>query len=290
MKLSHAFTAMLLCAQSFMPQAHSEGNCHYHAQALPGSWQQLIAPPPSPTWTPNAPLLLTDGSLLINNIGAPDTWKLTPDRYGSYINGTWLQVASLPIIDGIQYAPSFYGSAVLPDGRVIYVGGEYNQGEDALTNMGAIYDPVLDVWTPVSPPVVNGTPLAAIGDAPSVVLDNGTFMFGSIFPLATPISSGPTTFLLNPKTLTWTASGFGKYDSCDEEGFTLLPNGKVLTVTTNVNRNGAPPNPTLAQLYNPRTGSWAGDSSTVNPLSDYGYTYEIGPQVLRPNGTVFTPG
>jgi hypothetical protein len=35
---------------------------------------------------------------------------------------TWSQIASLPS----GYIPSFFASAVLPDGRVIVEGGEYN--------------------------------------------------------------------------------------------------------------------------------------------------------------------
>ena len=36
--------------------------------------------------------------------------------------------------------------------------------------------------------------------------------------------------LLDPMTLTWTPTGSGKFDIHDEEGWTLLPNKKVLTV------------------------------------------------------------
>ena len=44
----------------------------------------------------SVPILLTDGSVLIQDAGFPDWWKLTPDKFGSYVNGTWSQVASLP--------------------------------------------------------------------------------------------------------------------------------------------------------------------------------------------------
>jgi hypothetical protein len=53
--------------------------------------------------------------------------------------------------------------------------------------------------------------------------------------------------LFNPSNLTWTTVGKGKFDINDEEGWTLLPNGKILTV-------------------------------------------EVGPAVLRPDGTVFATG
>ena len=35
--------------------------------------------------------------------------------------------------------------------------------------------------------------------------------------------------LLNASNLTWTATGTGKFDVYDEEGMTLMPNGKCWT-------------------------------------------------------------
>jgi hypothetical protein len=59
------------------------------------------------------PMLLMDGSVLVQDAGFPDWWKLTPDESGNYVNGTWTQVASLPP----GYSPLYHSSAVLPDGR-----------------------------------------------------------------------------------------------------------------------------------------------------------------------------
>ena len=58
-------------------------------------------------------------------------------------NGTWAQVAST----ASNYGPLYFGSAVLPDGRYIIEGGEYNNGSDAWTKLGSIYDPVANAWT-----------------------------------------------------------------------------------------------------------------------------------------------
>jgi hypothetical protein len=35
------------------------------------------------------PILMTDGTVLVQDAGAQDWWRLTPDQYGSYANGTW---------------------------------------------------------------------------------------------------------------------------------------------------------------------------------------------------------
>ncbi len=67
---------------------------------------------------------MTDGTVLAQGGNDSDWWKLTPDITGSYVNGTWTQVASLPS----GYAPDAEASAVLADGRLLIEGGEYNFG------------------------------------------------------------------------------------------------------------------------------------------------------------------
>jgi hypothetical protein len=121
------------------------------------------------------PLLLTDGTVLAHVSCTSTWWKLTPDFTGSYINGSWSQIASLPS----GYDPRFFSSAVLPDGRVIVEGGEYNNStfdcttnQGAWTTKGAIYDPLFNTWTPITPPAGWTT----IGDAQATVLANGTYM------------------------------------------------------------------------------------------------------------------
>ena len=80
---------------------------------------------------------------------------------------------------------------------------------------------------------------------------------------------------LDPVTLTWTGlKGSGKADRYSEEGFTLLPDGSVLTVDV--------PNGTHAERYFPQTDTWTSAGNTVAPLAAF---TEIGPQVLRPDGT-----
>ena len=131
-------------------------------------WQLLNKQPPLLDFAdcgPGTPLLLTDGTVMLADKGCQDWWKLTPDAFGSYVNGTWTQLASLPA----GYSPLYHGSAVLPDGRVIIEGGEYNFLKPVWTNKGAIYDPRKNTWTLVQPPAGWST----IGDAQSVVLPDG---------------------------------------------------------------------------------------------------------------------
>jgi hypothetical protein len=207
---------------------------------------------------------LTDGTILVQqySLTRGPYWKLTPDITGSYVNGTWTKVASLPS----DYDPLYHTSQVLADGRVVVAGGEYNFGQGAWTKLAAIYDPVADTWTPLSAP----PSFANIGDAQSVVLPDKTMM------MANALTSQEA--ILDPTTLTWTNTGTGKADGNDEEGWTLLPDGSVLTVDAS--------NGTNSERW--VNGTWSTAGSTIVPLVDSGS--ELGPGVLRPDGTVFYVG
>jgi hypothetical protein len=243
-----------------------------------GTWTAAVN---LPTGNPSLsnPILMADGTVLAH-VSCSVTWyKLTPDNTGSYVNGTWTQIADLP--NG--YTPRFFGSAVLPDGRVIIEGGEYlgNAGcNPAQTKLGAVYDPVADTWTSVNPP----SGWTKISDSQGTLLPNGTYM------QADCCDNSPLAALLNAGNLTWTATGTSKFDSYDEEGWTLLPNGNLLTVDAYVGTGTCGKG---SETYNPSTGAWSSAGTTaglqladcMNP-SNTSASFEMGPQVLRPDGTV----
>ncbi|HWE24570.1 MAG TPA: hypothetical protein VG496_11600, partial [Myxococcales bacterium] len=64
----------------------------------PSPWTPLTNQPTFLADGAANPILLTDGTVLVQDAGFPDWWKLTPDASGSYVNGTWSQVASLPAL------------------------------------------------------------------------------------------------------------------------------------------------------------------------------------------------
>jgi hypothetical protein len=189
------------------------------------------------------------------------------------------------LIDGVQYAPLYHASAVLPDGRVIIMGGEYNGPDAVWTNLCAIYDPVANNWTPVTAPP--GKSWKMIGDAQSTMLANGTFMLASCCAYKPPADA-----LFNATTLSWTSTGApragGNYQ--DEQGYNLLPNGDVLTVDIWTNYPTGPAFNT--EKYVPALGKWVSAGTTpvslVDPLQCG--NFEIGPAVLRGNGTVVAFG
>ena len=224
-----------------------------------------------PSFQPGAMALLTDGTVIIHEEqdNFPTKWfKLTPDNTGSYINGTITPIASTPS----TYGPLFFGSVVLPDGRYIVEGGEYNNNcsGGCWTNLGAIYDPVKNKWTPVNPPAG----WSSIGDAQAILLANGTYTQANC--------CNEQQAYFNPKNLTWTnLTNTGKVDRFDEEGWGLLPNGDILTVDAI-----SAPN---SEVFNPTTKKWTSAGSTIVRLEDPS-SQEVGPFVLRPDGTVFAAG
>jgi hypothetical protein len=249
----------------------------------PGAWQVAVNPFP-PGGAAN-PLLLTDGTVIVADGDTPYWYKLTPDINGSYVNGTWTQIASLPVIGGTQYAPLYHASAVLPDGRAIIMGGEYNgSGTEVWTNLGAIYDPVANKWTAVTAP--SGSGWTQIGDAESTILADGTFM------LASCCGDPDVDALFDATNLTWTSTGAPNagLDYQDEQGYELLPSGDVLTIDvwTNYPSGGA----TNAERYSPSSGTWSSAGNTPVSLVDPSAcgNWEIGPAVLRPDGTVVAFG
>ena len=174
---------------SQLPRHPTGASISTNPRVLPpagGTWQ--VGANPGPDGLCN-PLLLTDGTVIGAACDSPAWYKLTPDIHGSYVNGTWSAIASLPVIGGVQYAPQYHASAVLPDGRVIIMGGEYNgSNTEVWTNLGAIYDPVANTWTAVPAPA--GSAWSSIGDAESTVLADGTFMLAACCgsPAVTPFS------------------------------------------------------------------------------------------------------
>ena len=226
---------------------------------------------------------LTDGTVLAQGFNDSDWWKLTPDNTGSYVNGTWTQVASLPS----GYVPDAFSSAVFADGRVVIVGGEYNNGNFTLTNLGAVYDPIANTWTSLAPP----KGWKYIGDSPSVILPTGSFVVGN--KLTKQLRE------LDPKTLTWKSlPAKGKSDFDAEEGWTLLSDGTFLTADVK--------NAPNSEIYSTTAKKWTTAGSTIVDLHSpspfgcipygpngnlcYYPPGEIGPQILRPDGTVLVTG
>jgi len=255
-----------------------------------GTWQVVTALPDDVGL--GNPLLLTDGTVIASNVFTSGWYRLTPDLTGNYANGTWSAIASLPLIGGQPYDPAAFASAVLPDGRVIIMGGEYlgSDSNHQWTPFGAIYDPLADQWTPVPAPPFPFW--REIGDAPAVVLANGTFLLGNC------CSEPSVDALFNASTLSWTSTGApngspNTPSGQGEQGYELLPDGSVMTIEVGIDALAGAPPPTQAFRYIPASGTWtpAGNVpvSLVSPGS-VACGNEMGPAVLRTDGTLVAFG
>jgi hypothetical protein len=117
-----------------------------------GTWKPLGNQPPVAVDTM---LLLTDGSVMCHDYGAPGAYtpnwyRLVPDAFLDYANGTWQKLTPMPANaplgqqNGPVDAPLYFASAVLRDGRVFVAGGEYNANPNVDILACSIYDPVAD--------------------------------------------------------------------------------------------------------------------------------------------------
>jgi hypothetical protein len=165
----------------------------------------------------------------------------------------------------------YFASHVLNNGNLWVLGGEYSGPNlDAnWTNTGEVYDTLANRWTPIAPhPEVN------YGDVPSMLLDGGKILAGSLFTQAS--------YLYDQKSNTWSATGSKVYpDSSDEETYVKLPNGSVMTydLFQSIQTGGA-----YAEAYSPKSKTWAGRSPTdatslgsIPQLSSPAMGYELGP-------------
>lgn len=223
-------------------------------------WQTLAHSAP---FAASTALLLTDGTVMVQEGNGKRWARLTPDAFGSYQNGTWTM---LPQMNDPRL---YYASAVLGDGRVVVAGGEYHGGNTAVEFNGVeIYDPVANAWHTVAPP----SGWSTIGDAPCSVLANGKFLLGN--------SQSNQTRLLDPATETWAVAG-SKADSGSEESWALLPDGTVVTAECQ--------NHPQAEKYLPASDTWVSAGTVPGDLVEAS-SIEIGSAILLPSGSVFALG
>lgn len=225
---------------------------------LPAHWTKVAN---NPGINASTMLLLTDGSIMCQNSGGVSWKRLVPDANGSYINGTWHNVAPM------NRTRLYYASAVLADGRVLVSGGEYSDAGSE-TNDTEIYDPVLDTWTTIPAPAG----WARVGDAACCVLADGRMLMGNLDDTRTAI--------FNPATNTWSA-GPNKGTSSSEESWVLLADGSVLTVRCNGTQQ--------AEKYIPSSNTWVSAGTTPVNLVEIASS-EIGAAVVLNDGRAFFIG
>ncbi len=220
----------------------------------------------------NGTIMVQGGDNLTNETTANRWYALTPTATGSYVNGTWSTLASM----SIQRAA--FGSAVLPDGRLLIVGGEDSGNPIAMneTNTGEIYNPLTNTWSPIA-----NFPQPEFGDNNLEVLQNGTVLAGYL--------NGPQTYIYHPTTNTWTfAANLLNGDTSGEETWVKLPDGSILSYQIQGSQ------PQTAERYIPSLNEWVfAGNVPVNLSSDGGNNTivpELGPGFMLPDGRSFWLG
>jgi hypothetical protein len=249
-------------------------------------WTTFEAPSNVGSFVADTMLLLSDGSVLIHEARGASWYRIEPNDEGSYEDGEWVGPLNM------ANTREFFSSAVLMDGRVYVVGGEDSSaGGD--TPLGEIFDPQTNSWSALTKPSTFGF---IQGDASGAVLPDGRVLFGNLQTASPPF----TTAIWDPVTDEWSDAGsaFGtrttdsKRSNCNEETWTLLPDGSVLTVATLGVANAT-------ERYVPSIDEWVPDAETrsnlvlttiTDPTSTVVEIFEIGPAILLPDKRVFAIG
>jgi len=239
------------------------------ASALIASFASAAPPSTSPvgTWTalknpcpenPETALVLTDGTVFAKSFDTfQHCFKLTPTTDGNYVNGTWTELADMPV--GLIYGPC----QVLKDGRVFIAGGEYLSNSSDY-NTCEVYNPVNNTWIQ-GPDGLYGD----IGDTGNSILADGRIIVSTRFDMRTQI--------FDPVAMTWTPTGTMTNFSGDEESWEILPDTSIVNVFQ------------IGQRWIPSTGQWINTAPMpANTLVDA--AFEIGPAVLLYTGKIFCLG
>jgi hypothetical protein len=225
-----------------------------------GTWSSFTAPA---GFNPVVTMVLTDGKVLMaEDYSSAEWWTLTPTATGNYSGGTFTKMTNAPVWR------TYYGHAVLPDGRVIITGGEYVSNSAVWTNRCDIFDPQANTWTNIPAPAG----WANIGDPPHSVLADGRYFMGNAF-------NNKTAFY-NPATNAFVA-GPNKIDSGSEEGWVLAWDDTL------INPMGV--NSPAAEKYDPSQNKWI--SAGTLPVSVYeSSSREPGAGVSLYDGRIFYTG
>jgi hypothetical protein len=230
----------------------------WQAGAAVGSWIPLSKTAGA---TGGHMLLLSDGTVMVQNATGSNWFQLMPDSTGGYTNGNWRTNLS-PMSTSRQ----FYSSVILPDGRVFVAGGEHHNPLE--TNNGEIYNPLNDHWTTTA-----SVPTVDFRDSESEVLSNGNVL---IHPVRIGTNAPRVTLIYNPTLDSWAPNPPSSLVGQGEASWVKLPDDSILTIEART-----------SERYIPSLNQWVADAAV--PVNTYSNS-EIGAGFLLPDGRAFFLG
>jgi hypothetical protein len=207
-------------------------------------------------------LLLSDATVMVQQGVSSNWWRLTPGSSGGYTNGTWAPLSPM------STSRKFYSSDVLPDGRVFVAGGEHNNL--ILTNIGEIYNPLNDSWTPTK-----SAGDVDFSDSGSVVLRDGNVL---VHPIGRGSYNPNVTLIYNPTLDTWAHNPPSSLADLSETSWVKLPDDSILTVNDSSR---------TSERYIPSLNQWIKDANV--PVNIYSNN-ESGAAFLLPDTRAFFLG
>jgi hypothetical protein len=209
---------------------------------------------------------------------APGPIRTVAEVYDSATD-RWSARSPLPYLQGHD-AP-----VLLPDGRVLFTGGEdnrgYTPGSRGILRAAQVYDPVADSWTPVAP---MGTarhhhPAALLADG-TVLVAGGDVSSGSGGPTPTA-----TAERYDPRTDRWfPAAPFAAPRL--EHTLTPLRDGRVLAAG-GVTGDGQQDTLATAEIYDPVADRWTAVTGMAAPRRGHTATPLADGRVLVAGGTLW---
>ncbi|HWW02963.1 MAG TPA: kelch repeat-containing protein [Candidatus Acidoferrum sp.] len=244
--------------------------------AAVGSWVPLSSGPPGAPFL-ELMLLMPDGTVMVQEAGSNNWYRLTPDLKGSYVNGQWSAAGA---IAPMHYNRTYYSSQVLRDGRVFVAGGEYSNSG---WSTAEIYDPQANVWHLLTIPagllntniqtLSNGAKTSGFSDSQSQVLPDGTVLVAPIYP-----GLARQTLIFNPVGNNF-SGGAQTVGNQNEVSWVQLADRSTLSIDKKSLNS---------ERYIPATGTWIPDAPL--PVQLYSSSAEIGAGFLLPDGRAFFLG
>jgi len=261
-----------------------------------GTWTEVNNLPPDAL---GAMLLLPNGTVMAQETGVSNTWyQLTPGSSGgvlSYDQGTW-GPTSPPAIAAMSSTRLYYGSVVMPSGKVMVYGGEYtNPSKSSVqteANSGEIYNPVANKWKSVASIPTSLNSSQEFGDQQLLVLPSGKVLAGNSF--GTP--TGTPAYVYDPSSNSWSLTPAmidpgvsNSAETASEESWVRLPGttGNILAYSLWASLDQSQG---YGEYYDPAANKWVATGRVPVALSGDGLTSgdnsqtELGPALLMPNG------